>query len=121
MEEMNEVCSTAALLFSPSLIISLSTSTTTCSYHQRALRTRKHPLAASEDARNTHPSQAGTKRLFSDRVSRLLDASDNEDESGHPKLVPDEIHDEKRSRGSDWPLRRPSPRPTDPDVQMDSI
>jgi hypothetical protein len=50
-------------------------------------------------------------------VSRLLDPSDDEAENEEPVLPPDEIHDEKRSRGSDWPLRKSSLLPINPELQ----
>lgn len=121
MEAMHEVCPIFFQLFilqsSSSSHLPLQPIT---NYQQRALRAPKHPLAASDGARNLRPSQAGTKRLFSDRVSRLIDSSDNYDENNVPKIAADEIHDEKRSRGSDWPLRKASPLITDENVKKDS-
>lgn len=70
----------------------------------------KPPLTVSEGASNIRPSQTGTKRLFSDRVSQLINSQDR-DENDPPISTADEIHTEKRSRGSDWPLRTSSLAP----------
>lgn len=70
-------------------------------------------MTDSEGAKNVRPRQAGTKRLFSDRASHLLNSQDY-DENNQPNLSPDETHEGKRSRGSDWPLPRTIPINVEP-------
>ncbi|RDL38239.1 uncharacterized protein BP5553_02579 [Venustampulla echinocandica] len=78
-------------------------------------RTRDRSVEPQQQRRtvDSTPKAAGTKRLFSNRASRLpVDSEDHGENYGGDTYEDEEVHSEKRRRPSDWPLSNTSPAST---------